>query len=373
MEKSLEGSLVQFEVPDILMFLKAARRTGVLVLERPGREAKVFCRHGDPVFATSNRPDLGLAFSVSRATEKPVADLDGMLVRGRRRRLPEGQVLVEEGVMTDGALVGHLQTLMREALFDTLDWREGSFAFFDGIEPPTAAAALPRDLHALVMEGERRVDERARLAEVFPDHELIVEGRVITEAEDKASTLTPDEWKVYRLADGRRSLAEICRCNASAPEADTLEVLRRLLLSGYVALRQPVPPAPEEAPSRVAPSALGATRLLEVREPNGQGGGAPRLVVVSGGHEVCYPIAKRELVLGRHRNCDLVLADAKVSSSHARVEYSDGAIVLVDLDSRNGSYVNGHRVSRATLEPGDEIQVGTTRIVLRVDGDVRLS
>jgi hypothetical protein len=372
MEKSLEGSLVHFEVPDILMFLKAARRTGVLVLERPGREAKVFCRHGDPVFATSNRPDLGLALSVSRATEKPVADLDSMLVRGRRRRLPEGQVLVEEGVMTDRALVGHLQALMREALFDTFDWRGGSFAFFDGVEPPTAAVALPGDLHALVMEGERRVDERARLAEVFPDHELVVEGRVIAVAEDEASTLTPDEWKVYRLADGRRSLAEICRCNASAPEADTLEVLRRLLLSGYVALRQPVPPAPP-SPSPAAPSALAATRLLEARAANGQAGGTPQLVVVSGGHEVCYPIAKRELVLGRHRNCDLVLADAKVSSSHARVECSDGAIVLVDLDSRNGSYVNGRRVSRATLEPGDEIQVGTTRIVLRVDGDVRLS
>ena len=55
MEKILEGNLARFETPDLLTFLNMCRRTGVLVLERPDQETKLFLREGRPVFATSTQ------------------------------------------------------------------------------------------------------------------------------------------------------------------------------------------------------------------------------------------------------------------------------------------------------------------------------
>jgi pSer/pThr/pTyr-binding forkhead associated (FHA) protein len=54
------------------------------------------------------------------------------------------------------------------------------------------------------------------------------------------------------------------------------------------------------------------------------------------------------------------------SRQHARVEYDGSRAVLTDLGSANGSMVNGRRVDTATLNPGDEIVIGSTRLSFRV-------
>jgi pilus assembly protein CpaF len=72
-----------------------------------------------------------------------------------------------------------------------------------------------------------------------------------------------------------------------------------------------------------------------------------------------------ELLIGRHYSCDVVLADHSVSRKHARVIFRDGGWILQDLDSTNGTTVNGATVGRCALQPGDQLVLGTER--LRVD------
>ncbi len=67
--------------------------------------------------------------------------------------------------------------------------------------------------------------------------------------------------------------------------------------------------------------------------------------------------------LGRHpRNTHQVL-DRVVSKEHCHIELIEGRYVLRDLGSLNGTFVNGQRVQEHPLEPGDEITIGSTRIV----------
>jgi hypothetical protein len=72
-----------------------------------------------------------------------------------------------------------------------------------------------------------------------------------------------------------------------------------------------------------------------------------------------------ELSIGRSSGCDVVLTHLSVSRRHARLIPRDGIWVLHDLSSTNGSYLNGHRVSRCQLRPGDRLVLGAA--VLRVD------
>jgi hypothetical protein len=78
-----------------------------------------------------------------------------------------------------------------------------------------------------------------------------------------------------------------------------------------------------------------------------------------------WPSADRQLVVGRHQACDVVLSDLSVSRRHARLIPRDGRWIPQDLASTNGTIVNGLRVGRCELRPGDCILVGAER--LRVD------
>jgi hypothetical protein len=75
-----------------------------------------------------------------------------------------------------------------------------------------------------------------------------------------------------------------------------------------------------------------------------------------------------ELILGReHASVDLVIPDAGVSRRHARVVAHNGGVIVEDLGSSNGTYVNGQRITGPVeLGTGDEIRVGAT--VLGVEG-----
>ncbi len=76
-----------------------------------------------------------------------------------------------------------------------------------------------------------------------------------------------------------------------------------------------------------------------------------------------YMVAEGEaLVLGRGMNCQIYLDDSLLSRSHCRVREEEGFFFVEDLKSTNGTQLNGKPVVRSSLEIGDEIQLGETRI-----------
>jgi hypothetical protein len=94
------------------------------------------------------------------------------------------------------------------------------------------------------------------------------------------------------------------------------------------------------------------------------------------------PVARLEFILGPMANQVLalseevttigsvagntvVLADPAVSRKHAGIRKVNGLYELADFGSTNGVYVNGHKVPKKTLEPGDIIRVGTTEAVFK--------
>jgi pSer/pThr/pTyr-binding forkhead associated (FHA) protein len=75
----------------------------------------------------------------------------------------------------------------------------------------------------------------------------------------------------------------------------------------------------------------------------------------------------RALVIGRDPECDQVVDLPFVSGRHARLTSSGGKIVLQDLGSSNGTYVNGQRVDQpVVVVPGDQIRLGTYTLELKV-------
>ncbi len=75
-----------------------------------------------------------------------------------------------------------------------------------------------------------------------------------------------------------------------------------------------------------------------------------------------YEVKKHRVLLGRSRQCDLVLTDSNVSRRHAEVRQRGNDYLVVDLDSTNGIEVNGQKVKTKALQNGDLLTIGTTRV-----------
>jgi hypothetical protein len=84
-------------------------------------------------------------------------------------------------------------------------------------------------------------------------------------------------------------------------------------------------------------------------------------LTIGGGerHDVTSP----SVVLGRSRAADVRVSDANVSRRHAELRQEGTTYWIVDLDSTNGTSVNGKPVERQRLEDGDTITLGSTEVV----------
>ena len=76
-----------------------------------------------------------------------------------------------------------------------------------------------------------------------------------------------------------------------------------------------------------------------------------------------YPLVAEETLIGRNPTTDITLLDESISREHAIVAWDaeGGVFTIEDLQSTNGTRVNGKRVRSSPLADGDEIQVGHTR------------
>jgi pSer/pThr/pTyr-binding forkhead associated (FHA) protein len=77
----------------------------------------------------------------------------------------------------------------------------------------------------------------------------------------------------------------------------------------------------------------------------------------------------REIVVGRSSDLDMVLVEDMVSRKHAKISAAGDQIVIQDLGSTNGTFVNGEKIKKARLKEGDRILIGTSIIkLIAVDG-----
>lgn len=80
-----------------------------------------------------------------------------------------------------------------------------------------------------------------------------------------------------------------------------------------------------------------------------------QLVPTGGGDNIV--LKKEKLVIGRRETCDIVLRFSNVSGQHALMTLESGYWFIKDLGSRNGTKVNGHKISRKRLDPDAQISI----------------
>lgn len=150
---------------------------------------------------------------------------------------------------------------------------------------------------------------------------------------------------------GNRLLAGLMACAASSPfRLDDEPVTQGMSHTVTRLLRASAGPAADVERE--------AHRLLELA-------GARAGFVMALDHRV-RDLKREQVFLGRHSDCDVVLKHASVSKHHAVFsKRPDGALLVYDTESKNGTWVNGDRLLRATaLWPGDRLRFGDVGAVV---------
>ncbi len=80
---------------------------------------------------------------------------------------------------------------------------------------------------------------------------------------------------------------------------------------------------------------------------------------VMAGDGRAFALGDRPLVVGRSPDVDIVINDANVSRRHAEFWRTTEGVAVRDLQSTNGTYVNGHRVTAVSLSPRDDVTIAT--------------
>jgi hypothetical protein len=104
------------------------------------------------------------------------------------------------------------------------------------------------------------------------------------------------------------------------------------------------------------------TVTAEVSE--GADGGFLAELVLGDGRRI--QIGAEPLVIGRLPECGVVLQDTNVSRRHAELRRAGDSVVLTDLGSTNGTRVNGAPIRERVLVSGDEVSVGSTKLVFEM-------
>jgi pSer/pThr/pTyr-binding forkhead associated (FHA) protein len=122
-------------------------------------------------------------------------------------------------------------------------------------------------------------------------------------------------------------------------------------------------PAPQPAASAPEP----ATEPVARAEPAATAATPKRLVITSGPREgVEIDLPPEQLTIGRSSESGLVIRDDYTSTHHARLMLWDENWVIQDLDSTNGTFLDGTRVTLPTaVPPGTPVTIGTTTFELR--------
>jgi hypothetical protein len=227
-----------------------------------------------------------------------------------------------------------------EAVLDALSWPGGTFTLLDDAVLPESGQRLSLALDALLDEAKRR----ASAASTYPDGTTF---RVIDAPSlQQQVSLTAEEFKLlFRIAGGK-TFNELVT-ELGVPRQELAERLQRLEQIGLVAAIR------AETKSSIG-AQFAAAQAVSARQRTLVGSLTP-----DDAPDSVWPLLDAEATMGRAPSNAIVVQDGSVSSKHARIVRGADGFYLEDLQSRNGTFVNGEKVTdRRRLEDGDLIRLG---------------
>lgn len=223
LEGKLDGWVGGFDVPELVLALSSAAKTGRLEVSTADVDRKVFFDDGRIVFASSSSPDDRLGAYLLLRNELGLSDLR-RLSPSVRPGLRLGSLLVEQGILPAEALPDAVLGQIREIVLDVFRWPRASYRFIEGAPEVNEAITLEVPPARWILDGIEGVASWLRVARGLGPLDARFES--VDGHEESLRTLDLDTGSLELLAMLRypRSLEEIC----ASSELPDIVICRRL-------------------------------------------------------------------------------------------------------------------------------------------------
>lgn len=204
---AIQGTLKTMSLTDLLQFLAAGRKSGTLKFDRGDVSKQVYFEKGVIVGSKSNDPReyLGQVLLHYGKVDENQLQAAREIQRSSGGRL--GEILVQQGFLTEDEVLEILKTRTLDAIYDLFVWDEGEFEFYDDEPLPADLIVIEVEPTSVIMEGIYRLDELARYRTLVPSDRSIIE---LNAGWTSSLKLGKEYRRILYFVEKRMTVAEIC-------------------------------------------------------------------------------------------------------------------------------------------------------------------
>jgi uncharacterized protein DUF4388 len=204
---AIQGTLKTMSLTDLLQFLAAGRKSGTLKFDRGNVSKQVYFENGMIVGSKSNDPREYLGQVLMHYGKVDENQLQAAREIQRKSGARLGEVLVQQGFLTEDEVLEILKTRTLDAIYDLFVWNEGDFEFYDDEPLPADLIVIEVEPTNVIMEGIYRLDELARYRTLVPSDRSVIE---LGPGWTSSLKLGKEYRRILYFVEKRMSVAEIC-------------------------------------------------------------------------------------------------------------------------------------------------------------------
>ena len=208
-ELSIQGTLAETTVPDLLRSLVRSSETAVLSLDTIGRQDVIYFNEGRIIFASSTDADMGLAETLLRGGELNLQQYNKAMERlVVTRRI--GSLLIELGFLKPEELSRAVERQVSAIVLNAMQYRNGSYTIEFTANFPDEIIALPLGTERLILDGVRQVEYWSLILRGVGRLDRLLEQSADVDKRTFQLELNEDEGHVLALLSDPQSVERLC-------------------------------------------------------------------------------------------------------------------------------------------------------------------
>ena len=234
-ELDLQGSIQNFSLPEILQLVATTRKTGTLAIQNQSAIVMVYFKDGHITYAYGPQQTYHIGQLLKELEVLTAQQLeDAVKIQAESETSARlGEILIEQNYISRSDLEAAVKTQIEELLYSLLSWQTGSFKFYENQLPTEEEITVRLSVENVILEGLRRFDEMNMAETALPDVDSVYTIAASQAGLQREVAMPATEWNIMALADGHRTIKEICEMSQIGYD-ETMIRLARLKIAGII-------------------------------------------------------------------------------------------------------------------------------------------
>lgn len=229
----LTGDISSIDISDVLSVISVNKKTGLLTISRGLEEKKLYFKGGRLIFSssTSNKEKLGEVLVSNCLIDR--SEIKSVVEEQKDDGSHIGTILLKKQLITQEELFKALRIQSNRILTNILNWIEGKFYFKDENVKLPDHLTIAFDLNRLIFDAAEMSDAKLNIKEELPDFNSKPQMALRFREGVEEITLKSYEWEILYLADGEKTIADICYI-AGDNDLEIMSAIKNLIDRGLL-------------------------------------------------------------------------------------------------------------------------------------------